>query len=103
MRNRRRTPNKLLATVVAAAAFCSPVGSDSRIAKGSSADKKICYCECEAQAGARLCTHMCELPKYENRPWATSCHKGQDSGPPEGSGAPGARSTKNNHIQQTRR
>lgn len=101
MRDRRRKPNKLLATVVAAAAFCSPVWSDSRIPKGSSASKRICYCECEAQAGARLCAHMCELPKYEDRPWATSCHKSQDSEPP--SGAPGARSTKNNRIQQARR
>src|ERR1700676_3154928 len=35
----------------------------------------MCYCQCEHGAGARLCTKMCDLPKYEKRWWATSCHK----------------------------
>jgi hypothetical protein len=35
----------------------------------------MCYCHCEHGAGAKQCTKMCELPKFENRWWATSCHK----------------------------
>jgi hypothetical protein len=35
----------------------------------------MCYCQCEHGAGAKQCRKMCELPKFENRWWATSCHK----------------------------
>jgi hypothetical protein len=35
-----------------------------------------CYCKCESADGAAECAmKFCELPKYENRWWATSCHK----------------------------
>jgi len=34
-----------------------------------------CYCECNHKDKKRQCTRMCELPKYESRWWATSCHK----------------------------
>ena len=33
------------------------------------------YCDCDQDRDASMCTHMCELPKYQNRWWATSCHK----------------------------
>ena len=35
----------------------------------------LCYCHCEHETGEKQCTKMCELPQYENRWWATSCHK----------------------------
>jgi len=35
----------------------------------------MCYCHCDHGAGVKQCTKMCELPQYENRWWATSCHK----------------------------
>src|SRR5437879_13462568 len=35
----------------------------------------MCYCHCEHGAGAKQCAKMCELPQYEKRWWATSCHK----------------------------
>jgi hypothetical protein len=34
----------------------------------------MCYCHCD-HAGAKQCTKMCELPQYQDRWWATSCHK----------------------------
>src|ERR1019366_9221476 len=34
----------------------------------------LCYCHCEHETG-KQCTKMCELPKYEKRWWANSCHK----------------------------
>jgi hypothetical protein len=37
--------------------------------------KKLCYCGCDMEQGAPMCLQMCELPKYENRSWATSCRK----------------------------
>jgi len=94
---------RILALAGGALASCSPLWSDVHIRRGASETQRICYCQCEAQAGAALCMHMCELPKYENRPWATSCHKTQDSERSAPSGAPGVRSTKDNHVQQARR
>jgi hypothetical protein len=41
----------------------------------STAKTPICYCHCEAMNGGKQCTKMCELPQYENRWWANSCHK----------------------------
>ncbi len=35
----------------------------------------ICYCGCDHAFGARHCAKMCEIPKFENRWWAQSCHK----------------------------
>ena len=93
----------MLATVVGALAFCSPLWSDARIRTGASSAQKMCYCDCDMQAGAPVCTHMCDLPKYENRPWANSCHKKQDSELSQPSSAPNPHSSKNNRVQQARR
>ena len=35
----------------------------------------LCYCHCDRERGATHCTKMCELPEYEKRWWAVSCHK----------------------------
>jgi hypothetical protein len=35
----------------------------------------FCYCGCDKMMGQKRCLKLCELPKYENRWWATSCHK----------------------------
>jgi len=35
----------------------------------------MCYCQCQHEIGAKKCTKMCELPQYESRWWANSCHK----------------------------
>jgi hypothetical protein len=35
----------------------------------------FCWCGCDKMMGQKRCLKMCELPKYENRSWATSCHK----------------------------
>ncbi len=37
--------------------------------------KTLCYCRCDNKKQKPECIKMCELPKYENRWWATSCHK----------------------------
>lgn len=103
MRKSLRARLGILAMVTGALAFCSPLWSDVRIGSGASGTQRICYCDCEGQAGAATCMHMCELPKYENRPWATSCHKKPDSERSEPSAAPGVRSTKENRVQQASR
>jgi hypothetical protein len=103
MRKSLPAPLRILAMATGALAFCSPLWSDVRIRGGLSGTQRICYCDCEEKSGAQACLHMCELPKYENRPWATSCHKKQDSERSEPSAPPGIRSTKDNHIQQARR
>jgi hypothetical protein len=81
----------------------SPLWSDVRMGSGASASQRVCYCDCDAKPGSPMCLRMCELAKYENRSWATSCHKQQDSDDSEPTGAPGASSTKNNRVQQARR
>src|SRR6267142_6311248 len=35
----------------------------------------LCYCHCAYESGKKHCTKMCELPQYQNRWWAVSCHK----------------------------
>lgn len=35
----------------------------------------VCYCGCDHAFGSRHCGTMCEIPKYEDRWWAQSCHK----------------------------
>lgn len=35
----------------------------------------LCYCRCNTSHSKQACTKMCELPKYESRWWASSCHK----------------------------
>jgi hypothetical protein len=34
-----------------------------------------CWCGCDKAMGHARCMKLCELPKYEDRSWATSCHK----------------------------
>jgi hypothetical protein len=94
---------RMLAMLAGALAFCAPLWSDVRVSSGVSTPQRICYCDCDAMAGAALCMHMCELPKYENRSWANSCHKKPDSEPAGPPNTPGAHSTKDNSLQQARR
>lgn len=35
----------------------------------------LCYCGCDKPMGQARCMKMCELPKYEDQSWATSCRK----------------------------
>jgi len=35
----------------------------------------FCYCGCDKMMGQTRCLKLCELPKYEDRWWATSCQK----------------------------
>jgi len=35
----------------------------------------FCYCGCDKMIGQTRCMKLCELPKYEDRWWATSCRK----------------------------
>jgi hypothetical protein len=93
----------MIVLAAGALAFCAPVWSDVRIPGGASGSERMCYCDCEAKASSPVCMHMCELPKYENRSWASSCHKKEESEPELPSSKPGAHSTKNNSAQEARR
>jgi len=55
----------------------------------------LCYCHCSYESGAKHCTKMCELPQFESRWWAVSCHKKNPTASessPAGT-APGSRKT----------
>jgi hypothetical protein len=77
--------------------------SDVRISRSSSETKKLCYCDCEAQSGASICTKRCPQAKDADRPGAAPCHKKQDDGDQGAPVVPGAHSRKNNRDQQARR
>lgn len=100
MRRNLKARLKALAVVAGALAICAPAWSDAGRSPGA---QRMCYCDCDAKAGTAMCTHMCELAKYESRSWATSCHKKPDSDAVEPAATPGARSAKNNRVQQARR
>src|SRR5665213_2576097 len=55
----------------------------------------LCYCHCAYESGKKHCTKMCELPQYENRWWAISCHKKNSTSSESSSPAsnPGLRKT----------
>jgi hypothetical protein len=103
MKTNLGTRLRMVTLIAAALAFCAPVWSDVRILGGSSSAERMCYCDCDATPGSKMCMHMCELAKYENRSWATSCHKAAESEPEQPSSTPGAHSTKDNSEQQARR
>jgi len=53
-----------------------PLLADGRTPQPAVAKQFKCYCQCEGQNGMATCPKkMCDLPKYESRWWATSCHK----------------------------
>jgi hypothetical protein len=41
----------------------------------SGSNMPLCYCHCAHESGMKHCTKMCDLPQYEKRWWANSCHK----------------------------
>src|SRR6266550_1674035 len=61
-----------------AAILLSPSASPARpdgVSTGNNREiTKLCYCDCDRGSGAPMCHRLCELPKYEHRSWATSCH-----------------------------
>ena len=63
----------------------------------------MCYCHCEHGTGARQCTKMCELPQYENRWWANSCHKKSPQAMQAEPQAPNSGSRKTNDTEEARR
>lgn len=103
MQTKLGTPLRLVLLIAGALVVCAPGWSDAGIHSGSSNAARMCYCDCDATAGSPMCTHMCDLAKYEDRAWATSCHKKAESEPVQPSSAPGIHSAKNNKVQQARR
>jgi hypothetical protein len=70
------------ALAAAIALTTMPLWGDTRHGGSSTMPKFSCYCECEKGEGHPMCPmKMCEIPKYEKRWWANSCHKqsGQSS------------------------
>lgn len=69
----------------------------------SSAKTPLCYCHCEHMSGGKQCTKMCELPQYENRWWATSCHKKSVVAKEPVAPASNSGSRKTNRTEEARR
>ena len=81
---------------------CALAWSDAGFPSRSDENKKFCYCGCDMKAGTPMCTHMCELPKYKNKPWADSCDRKRSVGEPPAPAQSGSHSRKNNKVQDAR-
>src|ERR1700733_11138151 len=68
----------------------------------SSEGKKTCYCNCDMKAGTPMCMHMCELPKYENKPWANNCQAKKPAVTAPGPAQSGSHSRKTNRVQDAK-
>ena len=75
MRPVRAVLRKLLMMVSLSLCLLSQLWSDESSLRRGLDSTKLCYCACDQHAGTPICTHMCDLPKYEKRSWATSCHR----------------------------
>jgi len=62
----------------------------------------LCYCHCAYETGKTHCTKMCELPQYQNRWWASSCHKKSPGNTELSSPAPNKGSKKTNRPEEAR-
>src|SRR6266851_9071676 len=62
----------------------------------------LCYCHCAHETGMKHCTKMCELPQFQNRWWAISCHKKNSPAIESSSPTSNPGSKKTNRNEQTR-
>ena len=60
----------------------------------------LCYCHCAYESGMRHCTKMCELPQYQKRWWAITCHKKNNSAADKSSPTTYPGSKKTNRTEQ---
>jgi hypothetical protein len=60
----------------------------------------LCYCHCVYETGLKHCTKMCELPQYQDRWWAISCHKKNSIARESTSPASNSGSKKTNRKEQ---
>jgi hypothetical protein len=74
--NTKRAMWQAVAVIAMIACVALPILADGRTPQPAAAKQFKCYCQCEGHDGMASCPKkMCELPKYEARWWATSCHK----------------------------
>jgi hypothetical protein len=86
----------LLATISAAALANRPPMLQSGPAM------PLCYCHCADETGVKHCTKMCELPQYQDRWWAISCHRKNSTTSETPSPVSDQGSKKTNHKEQVR-
>jgi hypothetical protein len=71
----RTLPRKVLAAALITATAAILALADQGDWAMKMGTQGICYCGCDHAFGSRHCGKMCEIPKYEHRWWAQSCHK----------------------------
>src|SRR6202035_5976963 len=89
-----------IAILVATASAAALANQSSTLVSGTKTP--MCYCHCAYESGARQCTKMCELPQYENRWWATFCHKQSSSRKESAPQDSNSHSRKTNRTEQAR-
>ncbi len=78
-----RRIHPVLITVLLSAMALATASANQRPPQVQRRTSNFCYCQCQMRDNKRECTKMCELPKYEGRWWAVSCHKRQPVAPPK--------------------
>ncbi|HUK30135.1 MAG TPA: hypothetical protein VLV89_03415 [Candidatus Acidoferrum sp.] len=72
----RKKTSLVVALASLAVVAAVPLLADTRGNLASATRNFRCYCLCEAKGEHHVCPmKMCDLPKYESRWWAVSCHK----------------------------
>jgi hypothetical protein len=95
---RQAVRTAILLGAVSAAALANQVPSALR----SGPATPLCYCHCAYETGMKHCTKMCELPQFQNRWWAISCHKKNSTANESSSPASNPGSKKTNRKEQVR-
>jgi hypothetical protein len=86
MKSRARGFRQAVRTAILLGTISAAALANQSSALRSDPAAPLCYCHCAYESGAKHCTKMCELPQFQNRWWAISCHKrnstASDSAPP---------------------
>ncbi len=90
-----------IAVLVGTASAASLANASPSLLSG--ARTALCYCRCEYETGAKRCMMMCELPQYESRWWANSCHKKSPQAIEAVPQTPKSGSRKTNYTEEVRR
>jgi hypothetical protein len=75
MQTRTNGIRQAIRTVVLLVSASAAVFANQAIPSFSGSNIPLCYCHCAHESGMKHCTKMCDLPQYEKRWWANSCHK----------------------------
>jgi len=100
MKTRVRSIRQAIRTAVLLVSASAAVFANQTIPVLSGSNTPLCYCHCKLESGMKHCTKMCDLPQYEKRWWANSCHKKTAAAKQSAAPASNSGSKKTNRREQ---